>query len=99
MKSDNIVGKILIFVVIIVECILGLRLVARLLGASSSGIFKWIYDISDDLMSPFKGLGNTVFGDKFVIEWSTLLAMIAYFIIVMIVVKMIDYVSNMMGAK
>lgn len=99
MKGDNFLSKIFLIIIAIVELILGLRLVVKLLGAKSEGIFDFIYDISLPLIDPFIGvLDNTTFGgnNRFVLEWSTLFAMIAYAILGFILVKVIDYiVSNM----
>lgn len=88
--------KFIKIIVGISACILLLRLVLRLLGAKGTNmVIDFVYDISKPFVSPFSGvLDNITFGNRFVLELSTLFAIIAYVIIGLILIKMIEYFSN-----
>ena len=64
----------------LVEVVLGLRLVLRLFGASASAPFvNWIYETSGPLLVPFEGMFPTPALDGFfVLEFTTLFAIVAY---------------------
>lgn len=98
MKPNNIVSKIVVIIVLVVELILGLRFLVKLLGAKNTGIFELIYDVSGKVLSPFSGrFGDWEITSGFIVEWDTLLAMIAYAIIGIVLVKIINMVADAMG--
>lgn len=97
MKPKTFLSKIVFIALAIVELILVLRFIVRLLGAKSSGIFEIIYDLSKPLIEPFLSVLTPItLGDRnqFVIETSTLFAMLAYLIISYIIIKVIDTVAS-----
>lgn len=67
----------------IIEIIIGARFILRLLGANPSSPFvQWIYANSQGLIHPFEGAFPTpTFTGGFVIEFSSLLALIVYGVI------------------
>lgn len=80
----------------IVLVFLGLEVVLRLLGAQPTIIlFQWIYEISGIFKSPFaEVIEPWVFGNRFVLDFSALFAMVAYSILAAILIWLIQYVSK-----
>ncbi len=73
-----------------VEVLLAMRFVLKLLGANSqAGLVSFVYAITSVLAAPFLSVfGKTeVLGSVF--EWTTLLAMLIYWIIVLSIVKLL----------
>jgi hypothetical protein len=70
--SDLIIG--------IIEFLLSLRILLKLLGASSSAPFvQWVYETTRPLLAPFEGMFPTsTLPVGFVLEVSTLFALITY---------------------
>jgi|SRR5579872_7395945 len=64
----------------IIEFLLIIRFFLRLLNANPSSTFvSWIYDNTTGLLHPFEGaLPTTVLHGQFIVEFSTLLALVVY---------------------
>src|SRR5450756_710274 len=76
---ETIVGRVVYWVVGVVDVIIGARFVLRLLGANpSAGFTKLVYQVSTALISPFLAVFPTprVQGSAF--DWSALLAIVVY---------------------
>lgn len=80
----------------ILLAILGLELILKLLGALPTVlIFQWIYDLAAIVKSPFAGiLPAYTFGSRFVLDFSTLFAMIAYVIFAAVVIWLLKQVGK-----
>jgi YggT family protein len=75
----------------IVEVLLALRLVLRLLAANPGSPFvNFIYSLTNPLIAPFRGAFASTVTQGTVIEWSTILAMIIYGLIVYAIVRLVD---------
>lgn len=73
---------------IVIEFLLGFRFVLKFTGSDpNSGLTGLVYNITQPLASPFlKALG--VYKDEgIVLEWTTLIAMVIYWIISWIIIK------------
>lgn len=83
------------FFVGIVEIFLGLRFILRLFGANSNnGFVSWIYDMSAELLTPFRGIfPTTELADGIVVEFSTLFAMLIYALFGMLVIYLINLLT------
>jgi uncharacterized protein YggT (Ycf19 family) len=70
--SDIIIG--------IIEFLLALRILLKLLGASAKAPFvQWVYETTSPLLAPFEGMFPTsTLPVGFVLEMSTLIAVIVY---------------------
>lgn len=70
--SDIIIG--------IIEFLLALRILLKLLGVSSGAPFvQWVYETTRPLLTPFEGMFPTsTLPVGFVLEMSTLIAVIVY---------------------
>lgn len=78
--------------VAVVEVFLGLRFIFRLFGANPANDFvRWLYDISSELLEPFRGIFPTeTIQPGFVIEFSTLFAMVAYGLLGFLILALVD---------
>ncbi|MFP4514485.1 MAG: YggT family protein [Parcubacteria group bacterium] len=85
----------------LVEVFLLMRFVLKLFGANTSAPFvSWIYETSDPLLYPFRGMFSApVLEDGLIIEFSTLFAVIVYAIVAWILIEIINYLSNFRKAK
>lgn len=73
----------------VVEVILGLRFIFRLLASEDTGVVSFVYNLSGQLVAPWRGIvSDTVDGTR-VLEWSTLIAMAVYAIAATFVVRML----------
>ncbi len=75
----------------VVSTLLTLRFVLKLFGANQSNTFvRWAYESSAEILGPFRGIFPAPNLDGFVIEFSTLFALVIYGIVGMIVLYFID---------
>jgi len=73
-----------------VEIILGFRFILKLLGANASLFTGLVYGLSAPFALPFLGMfGVTGQGDN-VVEWTTLIGMLVYPLLVMGIVKILQ---------
>lgn len=79
----------------IVQSFLGLRFLLKLFGANAgNGFVRWVYDMSGALLQPFRGIFPThVLENRYVLEFSTLFAMMMYAILALILVWIIGLVT------
>jgi len=88
--------QIIWYVLGVIEVLLGFRMFLNVLGANpASGFASLIYAISNPLALPFRGIfGITVVpGEPAVFEWSTLVAMVVYFLIAYGLVELMQIVK------
>lgn len=82
-----------------IELLLTLRILLRFFGANAETPFvKWIYDTSEPLIAPFRGMfPSPVLGEGFIIEINTLIALLFYALIGYLVgelIAMLQYHSS-----
>lgn len=79
-----------------IESFLGIRFFLKILGASQEASFvRWIYITSDSFLDPFRGMFPTLsMGPYFVVELSTLFAMLVYALVGFVVIKIIDFIYH-----
>ncbi len=85
----------------LVEALLALRFVFKFLSANAAHWFvNALYGVSEPLVRPFQGIfPNTSIGGLF-FEWGTLLAMVAYALLALIVVRLLNLlVSAIIGEE
>jgi uncharacterized protein YggT (Ycf19 family) len=92
MRIKDIAVNLLNVFLVAVEAILGLRFVLRLFGANANNDFvNWVYEMSGVLLEPFRGIfSSRVFENQYVLEFSTLFAMLVYAIVGMLLMWLID---------
>ncbi|MDB5179969.1 MAG: hypothetical protein JWN12_601 [Candidatus Saccharibacteria bacterium] len=83
------------------ELFLGLRFILKLFGANAGNDFvNWIYQTSGAILDPFRTIFPTeVFKSSFVIEFSTLFAIIIYGLIALLLVYIVDLISRPVSHK
>jgi uncharacterized protein YggT (Ycf19 family) len=84
------------FFLTIAEIFLGLRFIFRFFAANpNNGFVNWIYNSSDTLMEPFRGIFPPVtFGNHFVVDFSILFAMAIYGVFALLLI----YIVSLIGA-
>lgn len=87
--------NLLNFFTAVVESFLGLRFLLKLFGANdTNGFVSWVYEMSDVLLEPFRGIFPAkVFENQYVLEFSTLFAMLMYAIIALLLMWLITAVT------
>jgi uncharacterized protein YggT (Ycf19 family) len=75
-----------------VLAILGIRFLLRLFGANEANTFvSWVYEMSGALLTPFRGIFPTqVFENQYVLEFSTLFAMLVYGLLGLLIVWLVS---------
>ena len=96
-----ILTRVIYIVFALAEAFLGLRLILKLFGANATnGFVQWIYETSDAVLDPFRGIFPTqVFKSTFVLEFSTIFAMIIYALIAMVLVYVIELITHPLSRK
>lgn len=73
----------------LVEVLLGFRFILKLLGASTgAGFTDFIYGITSPLVAPFVAVFRASRAQGSVVEWTTLLAMLVYWVIAWGIIKL-----------
>ncbi len=86
--------QIIWYILGVVEVVLAFRIVLKLLGANAfSGFASFIYAVSGPFALPFAGILGTTVSSSSVFEWSTLIAMVVYFIISYGIVALIQLIK------
>ncbi len=80
----------------IVEMFLGVRFILKVFGANASAPFtQFIYDSTVPLLEPFRGIFSTqTFHGRFVFEFTTLFAIIAYALLAYIISELAMWISR-----
>ncbi|HRN97387.1 MAG TPA: YggT family protein [Candidatus Saccharibacteria bacterium] len=96
-----VLTKVIYGVFGLAELFLGLRFILKLFGANAGNDFvNWVYETSGAVLDPFRGIFPTeVFKGSFVIEFSTLFAIIVYAIIAMLLVYIIELITHPVVTK
>lgn len=92
----NLINKLIYVFFVLVEGLLGLRLILKLFGANAGNAFvNWIYEMSSSLLEPFRTIFPAqVLKSTYVLEVSTIFAMIIYAILVMLFIFLIDLITR-----
>lgn len=96
MSLDTIVVFIINTLIAVTESLLGVRFFLKLLGASDAAPFvRWIYETSQSLLEPFANMfPSPSIGRLFVVEFTTLFAMIVYAAVGYFAVRLFEFVYN-----
>lgn len=96
----NLAKGIVNLMLTVVGVFLGLRFVLKLFSANASNSFvNWIYETSAEILGPFRGIFPAPSLDGFVIEFSTIFAVMVYTIIGMLAFYVIDLLSPKKGRR
>lgn len=90
MNATYALTKLINLVFGLAEAFLGLRFILRLLGANPEADFvSWLYAMSDPLLDPFRGIFPTVVEGQFIIEFSTLFAILIYALVAWLLTQLV----------
>jgi len=82
--------RIVWYIFYVLEVLLAFRFILKLLGANSSaGFTELIYTLSSVPLAPFRFVFETNAVGASVFEWSTLLAMAVYWVLVWGIIKLV----------
>jgi len=95
--SANLLIRLVDILIIVVEVALGLRLILKLLGANPASDFvSWVYATTAPLLEPFSGMfPSPVLQEGFILEFSTLFALVAYAILGWLLVELIKLIVKL----
>ncbi len=81
---------------VLVESFLAVRFILKLFGANAAnGFVNWVYEMSGSLLEPFREIFPTkVFHNTFVLEFSTIFAMVAYSIAALLIISFLDIITS-----
>lgn len=98
-QLTRLLKAILNFILSIIGTFLAIRIILKLFGANrSAGFVAWIYETTVPLIQPFENIFRTVRIDgRFVIEFSTLFAMLVYGIIGSVIFAGLDMLDSPSG--
>ncbi len=101
MLAGRFTQKLIGFVTDIIVGILGLRIILKLLGASTVAPFvTWVYETTKPLLTPFQGMfPSSDLAPRFTLEFSSLFALIAYSFIGYVLSSLVDTVDFKEGSK
>lgn len=81
--------QIVWYIVGLLEALLAFRFVLKLLGANSAaGFTSFIYGITQPFASPFLNVFRITKVEGSVFEWTTLLAMLVYWLVALAIIKL-----------
>lgn len=81
--------QIVWYIVGILEALLAFRFILKLLGANpNAGFTDFIYSVTYPFAAPFLSVFNITQVEGNVFEWTTLLAMLVYWLIALAIVKL-----------
>lgn len=77
------------YILWVIEILLAFRFFLRLIGANPlAGFTNFIYTLSYPFAEPFRAVIGTTYVEGAVFEWTTLLAMVVYWILASAIVKL-----------
>jgi uncharacterized protein YggT (Ycf19 family) len=90
--SKNIMITGVHTILAIAELVLGFRIILKLFGANESAPFvNWVYQTSEPLLYPFKGIfPSPKLDGSFVLEFSALFALLVYSLIAFAITQLIE---------
>ena len=96
LKFNLFIAPLIDSVFAVVELLLGFRVILKFFGANPHASFvEWVYKTSQPLLKPFEGMFPTpVIEGNFVIEFSTLFALIVYGTAAYLLTELIGYVRR-----
>jgi uncharacterized protein YggT (Ycf19 family) len=88
--SRTSASSIVYYLLDVLEVVLGFRLLLKLLGANAAnGFTNLIYNITEPLVAPFRGILPSTTPSGVVIEWASIIAMLVYALIAYAIVSLI----------
>jgi hypothetical protein len=98
---ETIVHRIVDFALGIIVLLLAARMLLKFFGANSGASFvSWLYGVTGQLVAPFAGIfPDWTIAGRYVIDFSTLFAMVAYIILGWLLLMLISFVFSTVTAR
>jgi len=91
---EVILGRVVYYVLGVIEVLLGLRFLLRMFGANAHTAFvQFVYSVSAIFMAPFTAVFRTTSTEGVKLEWSVLVAMLVYALVAWGIVALVRAVS------
>lgn len=92
LTARNIIVQIINVIMGVVVFFIGFRILLRIFNANAATPFvSWIYNVSDNLIYPFRGIFPSVqLGNQMRVDIDGLIALLAYAVIISLVTAAID---------
>jgi len=91
---EVVLGRVVYYVLGVIEVFLALRFVLRMLGANpDAGFVRFVYSVSAIFMAPFTAIFKTTVTEGAKLEWSILVAMAVYALVAWGIVALIGVLS------
>lgn len=86
--------QVIWYVLTVVEVLLAFRILLKALGANPlSGFTSFVYALTDPLALPFQGILVSTGNGVQLLEWSTILAGVVYFLVAYGIVALLQFVK------
>jgi uncharacterized protein YggT (Ycf19 family) len=100
MSTMSPVYRVLHLVLDLLEGLLTLRFVLKMFGANAAnGFIGVLYGATDPLVAPFRGILADGTARRYVFEWSTILAIVVYAILVYLVIRLVTLLDSRSGVE
>ena len=101
MKHFRLISSFISLLIVLVEILLGIRFILKALGANELSEFaQWIYTISQSFLAPFANIfPSPTVGSGYVVELSTILAMVVYAILGYIAEEVVNHLEDAFTKK
>ncbi|OQX51058.1 hypothetical protein B5M47_02060 [candidate division CPR3 bacterium 4484_211] len=92
----HVVKQIILFSLVVVEFMLGLRVFLVLTGANPEALFvKWVTDFTHPLALPFLGMfSSSASGVGARVEFSTIFGMLMYAVLAYLLIRVVEIVEK-----
>mgnify|MGYP001614220711 FL=1 len=93
MNTYYLIASLIKYFTILLELLLGIRVILKFLGASAKAeIVQLVYGISDFFIAPFKFIFQNISIGEGIIDLVAISAIIGYFILVLIILKLLKII-------
>ena len=87
-------NSLVYIITVAVESILLFRAVFKLFGASATTVIvEWLYKVTEPLIQPFQSIFHVSYIGKYLIEWSTIVALIVVGVISFLLTELINLLT------
>ncbi len=92
---DRFIFPLIKYIVGVLELLLALRIILKFLGANANALaVRLLYEVTDLLVTPFKGIFMNVYQPAGIIDMSAVSAMIGYGIASFLLLKLLRLLAN-----
>jgi uncharacterized protein YggT (Ycf19 family) len=87
-------NNIVYFITVTIEALLVFRAVFKLFGASATTVIvEWLYKVTEPLIQPFQSIFHVSYVGKYLIEWSTIVALVVVGVVSFLLTELINLLT------